>query len=57
LNAGQTSPRPEKKSLEEAQTFLIKKTIARSDGNARKAAEALGLSRSAIYRRLEKYRL
>jgi DNA-binding NtrC family response regulator len=44
-------------SLEEVETFLIKKTLARCDGNARKAAEELGLSRSAFYRRLEKYSL
>jgi len=37
--------------------FLIKKTLARFEGNASKAAEALGLSRSAFYRRLDKYRL
>ena len=44
-------------SLEEVEAFLIKKTLARCDGNARKAAELLGLSRSAFYRRLEKYGL
>ena len=44
-------------SLEEVERHLIKKTLARCDGNAMKAAEALGLSRSAFYRRLEKYGL
>jgi DNA-binding NtrC family response regulator len=44
-------------SLEEVETFLIKKALARNDGNARKAAEALGLSRSAFYRRLQQYGL
>src|SRR6201984_2983955 len=39
-------------SLEDVEAFLIKKALARTDGNARKAAEALGLSRSAFYRRL-----
>ena len=47
----------EEMSLEEVETALIKKTLARFDGNAKRAAEALGLSRSAFYRRLEKYRL
>ncbi len=42
---------------EEVESFLIKKTLARCDGNARKAAEELGLSRSAFYRRLERYKL
>jgi DNA-binding NtrC family response regulator len=57
LNAGQAVPRLEDMSLEEVESFLIKKTLARCDGNARKAAEELGLSRSAFYRRLERYKL
>jgi DNA-binding NtrC family response regulator len=44
-------------SLEEVERFLMKKALARCDGSATKAAEALGLSRSAFYRRLEKYGL
>src|SRR5437773_10446279 len=47
----------EQMSLEEVEAFLIKKALARNDGNARKAAEALGLSRSAFYRRLQQYGL
>jgi DNA-binding NtrC family response regulator len=47
----------EEMSLEEVEAFLIKKALARHDGNARKAAEALGLSRSAFYRRLQQYGL
>jgi DNA-binding NtrC family response regulator len=57
LNAGHSAPRLEDMSLEEVESFLIKKTLARCDGNARKAAEELGLSRSAFYRRLERYGL
>ncbi|MBI3887053.1 MAG: sigma-54-dependent Fis family transcriptional regulator [Opitutae bacterium] len=57
LNAGQAAPPLEDMSLEEVEAFLIKKTLARCDGNARKAAEQLGLSRSAFYRRLERYGL
>ena len=44
-------------SGEEVEAFLIKKALARHDGNARKAAESLGLSRSAFYRRLQHYGL
>lgn len=36
---------------------MIRKAMARYEGSALKAAEALGLSRSAFYRRLEKYGL
>jgi DNA-binding NtrC family response regulator len=57
LNASVAAPRLDDMSLEEVEAFLIKKTLARCDGNARKAAELLGLSRSAFYRRLEKYGL
>ncbi|MDD3180491.1 MAG: sigma-54 dependent transcriptional regulator [Opitutaceae bacterium] len=57
LNTGQVAPRLEEMSLEEVEAFLIKKTLARCDGNARQAAEQLGLSRSAFYRRLERYGL
>lgn len=49
--------RLEDMSLDEVESYLVKKTLARFDGSARKAAEALGLSRSAFYRRLEKYGL
>lgn len=51
------SARLEDMSLEEVEKFLIKKALARADGNARRAAEALGLSRSAFYRRLQHYGL
>ena len=57
LNSAPSAPRLEEMSIEEVEAFLIKKTLARCDGNARKAAEELGLSRSAFYRRLEKYGL
>ena len=58
LTNGDAEPRSlEEMSLEEVEAFLIKKALARNDGNARKAAEALGLSRSAFYRRLQQYGL
>ena len=53
----ESAPRLEDMSLDEVEGYLIKRTLARFDGNAKKAAEALGLSRSAFYRRLEKYGL
>ena len=54
---GSESRNLEDVSLEEVEALLIKKALARNDGNARKAAEALGLSRSAFYRRLQQYGL
>jgi DNA-binding NtrC family response regulator len=51
------SSRVEEMSLEEVEGFLIKKAMARFDGNVSQAAKALGLSRSALYRRLQRYGL
>jgi DNA-binding NtrC family response regulator len=47
----------EEMSLEEVEAFLIKKALSRYDGNVSRAADALGLSRSALYRRLQRYGL
>jgi DNA-binding NtrC family response regulator len=44
-------------SLEEVESLLIKKALTRHSGNISHAAEALGLSRSALYRRMQKYGL
>jgi DNA-binding NtrC family response regulator len=44
-------------NLEEVERLLIQKALARYNGNVSQAAKALGLSRSALYRRLERYRL
>src|ERR1700723_762323 len=49
------SPRMEDMSIEEVEAFLIKKALARYSGNGSHAANALGLSRSALYRRLQRY--
>jgi len=58
LTTGVTDGRGiEEMSLEDVEVYLIKKALARAGGNARQAAEALGLSRSAFYRRLQQYGL
>ena len=44
-------------SLEDVERVLIQKALAKHGGNVSQAAQALGLSRSALYRRLEKYAL
>ena len=55
--AAEDSRRLDDMSLEEVESFLIKKALGRFDGNVSRAAEALGLSRSALYRRLQRYGL
>ncbi len=47
----------EELSLEAVETILIRKALQRFQGNISQAAEALGLSRGALYRRMEKYGL
>jgi DNA-binding NtrC family response regulator len=47
-------PSLEEMSLEDAERALIRSAIRRNGGSVPAAAEALGLSRSAMYRRLEK---
>jgi len=50
-------PRLEDMSLEDVESFLIRKAMDRYQGNVSEAADALGLSRSALYRRFQKYGL
>jgi DNA-binding NtrC family response regulator len=47
----------EEMDLESVEAHLIKKALDRHGGNAITAAKALGLSRSAFYRRLQKYNI
>jgi DNA-binding NtrC family response regulator len=49
--------RIEDMSLDDVERFLIKKALEKNDGNVTEAARALGLSRSAMYRRLQKHGL
>jgi DNA-binding NtrC family response regulator len=51
------TPRLEEMNLEEVEKHLIQRMLARHGGNVSQAANALGLSRSALYRRLEKFGL
>ena len=55
--AGDAAASLDDMSLDEVEKILIEKTLRRFDGNVSKAAEALGLSRGALYRRLEKHGL
>jgi DNA-binding NtrC family response regulator len=47
----------EELSLEAVEAVLIRKALQRFQGNISQAAEALGLSRGALYRRMEKHGL
>ncbi|NIR43686.1 MAG: sigma-54-dependent Fis family transcriptional regulator, partial [Gemmatimonadetes bacterium] len=49
--------RLEEMTLEDAERYLIKRALSRHDGNVSQAADSLGLSRSALYRRLQRYEL
>ena len=55
--ARQAAPSFENMSIDEVESLLIRKVLRRCDGNISQAAEALGLSRAALYRRIEKYGL
>jgi DNA-binding NtrC family response regulator len=55
--SGDDGRRLEDMSIEDVEAFLIKKALARYEGNVSRAADALGLSRSALYRRLQRYGL
>jgi DNA-binding NtrC family response regulator len=47
----------EELTLDEAERLLIEKALDRAGGNVSRAADALGLSRSALYRRLQRHDL
>jgi DNA-binding NtrC family response regulator len=49
------SGRLEDMSMEEVESFLIRKALSRYGNNVSQAANALGLSRSALYRRMQRY--
>jgi len=49
--------RLEDMTLEEVERTLVQKALAKSRGNVSEAAEALGLSRSAFYRRMQQFGL
>jgi DNA-binding NtrC family response regulator len=53
----EVSRRLEDMSLEEVEAFLIQRTLSQCEGNVSRAADKLGLSRSALYRRLQRFGL
>jgi DNA-binding NtrC family response regulator len=57
LRAGAGGPRLEDLPLEDVERVLIQKALQRAGGNVSQAAKALGLSRSALYRRIQAHGL
>jgi DNA-binding NtrC family response regulator len=55
--ARENSSRLEDMSLEEVEASLIRKALSRYSNNVSHAAKALGLSRSALYRRVQRYNI
>src|SRR6201988_2023 len=55
--ARESSLKLDEMSIEDVERVLIQKALARFGGNVSHASKALGLSRSALYRRLQKYSL
>jgi transcriptional regulator of acetoin/glycerol metabolism len=52
-----TAPALERMTLDDAERLLIQRALRRTGGNVAEAARALGVSRSALYRRLGRHKL
>jgi DNA-binding NtrC family response regulator len=44
-------------TMDDAEKYIIQQALARYGGNVVQAAESLGMSRSALYRRIQHYGL
>jgi DNA-binding NtrC family response regulator len=55
LRAADSRPELERLTLDEVERVLIQRALKKCDGNVSEAARLLGLSRSALYRRLERH--
>jgi len=56
-NAGTTPTDPAAASLNDCEHLAIKRALESSRGNLTQAARALGISRSTLYRKVERYHL
>ena len=56
-SARSAAPSFDSMSIDEVEALLIRKVLRRCNGNITQAADVLGLSRAALYRRIEKYGL
>ncbi len=52
-----SDPAFDEMTIEQVEQMLVRKALSRFQGDISKAAESLGLSRAALYRRMEKYRI
>ena len=52
LRRSEAPPRLEEMTLEQVERYLIERALSAQGGNVSEAARVLGLSRSALYRRL-----
>jgi len=57
LRTRESGARMEDMTLEDAERYLIQRALGRTNGSVSDAARLLGLSRSALYRRLQQYGL
>jgi DNA-binding NtrC family response regulator len=57
LQDGPAATTTEELTLEQSEKLFIQKVLARHGGDVRKAADQLGMSRSALYRRLQQFGL
>ncbi|HVI56717.1 MAG TPA: sigma-54 dependent transcriptional regulator [Luteibacter sp.] len=60
LNISRTAEAPlllDRLTLPEAEEMLIRNALERNDHNLQRAADALGISRQSLYRRLDKHRV
>jgi DNA-binding NtrC family response regulator len=60
LNFGapaQAAPDIDGMTLEQAEAWLVARAVERHEGNQQRAADALGITRQSLYRRLEKHDL
>ena len=54
-NRGNGEPMVDSLNLEEMERWTVKQALQKHQGNITKAAKELGLTRAALYRRMEKY--
>jgi len=59
LSAADSVPQTEfeNHNLEEVEKIVIRRVLAKNNGNVSRAAEELGLTRASLYRRLQRYGL